>query len=928
MRIRVETALAAIGQALTGRLVADGHDVTVELGATRAFELAYVRTTPIDEVTALLTRLKPLSPAIMPVATLRDADAVIRVGHDKPLSKWNLTVHADDGEFGERLKTRLTDLGFSVSNVEVDEVEDERLRYGGASPLARQLLRWTLAELALPEVEEENAWSDGDDDIWVYARDPALLGKPLQQRCAVVLASDDLSAALALQAKLAADGFTRVQLRPLEGGSRPLFCFKPGPLSKDTKVTRAAHRIIEAFLRERGADPSRHPLRVDTEAEDTDGAALVTLPLALLDSGRLRPWAGRDHDRWDVLLMTDSPTAGMHLSAAMHEAGVDNFRVQHETDSLIDAVVRYPAAARATAEQVRDFLLSCDLDLTDVQLDPTLPDEGHVVIVELPLDPDTTREERLRVATGKWDITLKCPNLSLIADLEHDLRALPWDDFSVETDESERGRIQYGGAPRAVVELVRGLVEKSTGHKLKLEKSWGDDDDDIWVSVPMPTTSHGVEDLGSNAELDLDAWLQELGDTDSSDGILNSHEPISTPMRDLVDVQRETLRVGPISLGRRVGLTDEERALVPLARHFEHYCLDTTTAASLVHVAESVLLREPCLLEGETSVSKTSVVLYLAMLLGQPVVRLNLNGQTDTGELVGRFVPRDELPKEGEPAHPWRWQDGLVVTAMKRGWWVVLDELNLAEPQILERLNPALERIPSLVLTEHRGEVIGAGGTPVAPTFRMFATMNPAEYAGRSALSPAYRDRWRGYRYVRAPGEVEYLAMLRFLVHGEHPAVRVLGERFAGDVVSPPLGALAAITGLDNFLRALARFHAGLEGAARSRTGSLGARRKDRYVFTRRGLLAVMDYLAMRGGEDGEILTLRKALVRYYLARVRPGSDRVTVARLMDAAGIGPGLWAPERVDAAPATRASSLDDQDPNDEDEDDGEDDGEDAQ
>ena len=68
-------------------------------------------------------------------------------------------------------------------------------------------------------------------------------------------------------------------------------------------------------------------------------------------------------------------------------------------------------------------------------------------------------------------------------------------------------------------------------------------------------------------------------------------------------------------------------------------------------VAQAVALREPCLLEGVTSTSKTSSILYLAALLNQPVVRLNLNGQTDTGELVGRFVPEhriDDLPLDPE----------------------------------------------------------------------------------------------------------------------------------------------------------------------------------------------------------------------------------------------------------------------------------------
>src|SRR5262249_45468178 len=90
------------------------------------------------------------------------------------------------------------------------------------------------------------------------------------------------------------------------------------------------------------------------------------------------------------------------------------------------------------------------------------------------------------------------------------------------------------------------------------------------------------------------------------------------------------------------------------------------------------------------------------------------------------------------PVSQWRWQDGPVVTALKRGWWVLLDEVNLAEPQILERLNSVLERDPMLVLTEHDHSAFGPGGQPIHPDFRLFATMNPAEYSGRSVLSPAY----------------------------------------------------------------------------------------------------------------------------------------------------------------------------------------------
>src|SRR5262249_54533204 len=179
-----------------------------------------------------------------------------------------------------------------------------------------------------------------------------------------------------------------------------------------------------------------------------------------------------------------------------------------------------------------------------------------------------------------------------------------------------------------------------------------------------------------------------------------------------VEVTADRVRVANVWLPRR---EPSDEPFIPGPAGFAHFCLDGRTAETLAHLAAAVALREPCLMEGETSTSKTSTVLYLASLLRQPVVRINLNGQTDTGELVGRYVPpaqsegvrsqesgvRVQAPSDSSltpdscsltPVSQWRWQDGPVVMALKRGWWVLLDEVNLAEPQILERLNSVLER--------------------------------------------------------------------------------------------------------------------------------------------------------------------------------------------------------------------------------------------
>jgi MoxR-like ATPase len=434
---------------------------------------------------------------------------------------------------------------------------------------------------------------------------------------------------------------------------------------------------------------------------------------------------------------------------------------------------------------------------------------------------------------------------------------------------------------------------------------WSSDDQVITIHLPRRPRRPASSDNPGEPAIDLHTRL--------ADG--------EAPTRTFLEMGGEAVRVGGVRLPRRpAGLGP----LVPSLEAFDHFCIDETTAATLEHLAVGVLLREPCLLEGETSTSKTSAILYLAALLRQPVVRLNLNGQTDTGELIGRFVPRSEeeedkltgwqgfddkvtewqgdrviedSPVTLSPCRPvtlssslWRWQDGLVVQAIKHGWWVLLDEVNLAEPQILERLNSVLEVDPALVLTEHENEQV----SPIHPCFRLFATMNPAEYAGRCILSPAYRDRWRGYRFVPRPGEREYLAMLRLLIHGEQPAAVVQGRRYHGERTVPRYPTLASVLTAP-LLVGLARFQSALEHAA-GRGGEaprLGVRRKERHVFTRRSLLSVLDYLASPLGlaaQTGD-RSVRAALLRYYLGRVSAPEDQAMVVQLLDAAGIGPRSW-------------------------------------
>lgn len=387
-------------------------------------------------------------------------------------------------------------------------------------------------------------------------------------------------------------------------------------------------------------------------------------------------------------------------------------------------------------------------------------------------------------------------------------------------------------------------------------------------------------------------------------------------------------------------ITPEDAKLVPSAQRFAHVCLDQLFVNTVAAVMQGARWGYPVALEGETAASKTTAVLWLAHLLGQPVARLNLNGQTDAGELVGRHVPADAMGglevrdlltcshllktetrrlleqalEEGRrltsleqalvmrterlPATQWRFQESSLPQAMRRGWWLLLDEMNLAEPQILERLNSALETPPTLVLSENDGTVFGPrGDVTVHPQFRLFATLNPAEYSGRSVLSPAFRDRWSVWHQAEVATEAEIGQMLRMLVLGEHPVVHFQGCRYQAAAL-PPSDAFVGWarfekSAVESLLNQLALFHISVSRAAGSQgVSGLARNQRERLTFTRRTLLNVMQHVSHSARETQSATVpdlrqlLRQSLDLFYLNRLRDSADRKAVLTLLRAADL------------------------------------------
>jgi midasin len=84
-----------------------------------------------------------------------------------------------------------------------------------------------------------------------------------------------------------------------------------------------------------------------------------------------------------------------------------------------------------------------------------------------------------------------------------------------------------------------------------------------------------------------------------------------------------------------------------------------------------------------------------------------------------------------------QWYDGVLIDALTQGSWIVLDNANLCNPSVLDRLNSLLEPGGCMVLHE-RTDADGQPRTIVPhKNFRLFITMDPRY----GELSRAMRNR-------------------------------------------------------------------------------------------------------------------------------------------------------------------------------------------
>ena len=106
-----------------------------------------------------------------------------------------------------------------------------------------------------------------------------------------------------------------------------------------------------------------------------------------------------------------------------------------------------------------------------------------------------------------------------------------------------------------------------------------------------------------------------------------------------------------------------------------------TTVENVARVLVCLYTETPLLLVGPPGVGKTAVVQGCGKLMSNPPVRINMTANTSLDTLIGCYIPRHT-----SSGVVFQWHDGEMLKAWRKGRWILLDEINLASPEVLEEL--------------------------------------------------------------------------------------------------------------------------------------------------------------------------------------------------------------------------------------------------
>ena len=158
------------------------------------------------------------------------------------------------------------------------------------------------------------------------------------------------------------------------------------------------------------------------------------------------------------------------------------------------------------------------------------------------------------------------------------------------------------------------------------------------------------------------------------------------------------------------------------------YILEGKQPEVVIYALES---SETLLLIGESGVGKSKMIHFLAQETNTPLLNACGHNEITVENLLGTMTVVN-----GNTV----WKDGILPEAMRRGYWMLLDEINSIDPGVVKVINELLDNRKITMTVAGEPRLVKAHRN-----FRLICTMNPPDspiYKGIETMSFEFMDRF------------------------------------------------------------------------------------------------------------------------------------------------------------------------------------------
>ena len=265
------------------------------------------------------------------------------------------------------------------------------------------------------------------------------------------------------------------------------------------------------------------------------------------------------------------------------------------------------------------------------------------------------------------------------------------------------------------------------------------------AAVPSPAAGDGQSPgLSGDSTLELtlrDGRQVRIAPEDGHPPRLEAFGADGTPIHDLGPV-RETLREEyGLNLVHGIGHLPGPNETLP--------CLTRTTWRAIRLTQGALLTGRPVFLRGPTGCGKSALARTVALLWNLPVVEFSFTGETSKADLTASRRLRRGATE---------WTIQAFLEAAEQGLFVIINEYNLAYPDVHSIVNGLFDKGGRLMLPD--GRTVRAH-----PDFRLVATGFP-EGPGVKPLNEGVENRFGAVIRMDYPPKDEELAVLGFVADG------------------------------------------------------------------------------------------------------------------------------------------------------------------